>query len=208
MVLALYAIVRYQGHVTGEEFSPTHFQQRTFAFYEIPLIHVQITPIRRTGSTTETARYLRHESLIQSKPGPPQLWHLVHLDRGMIRSTPADAQLLVTQLSLRPQGGLYWKSWSEQHPDRARVFWPVIQRLAVRELYVLVPTLFEIAQQDLGPQELQQTIDRYLRREYRKLIREMQAADRHELADQLLQEASEDFPDAPDWEQLATPHET
>ena len=204
MTLVLFLIVRVQGFVNGEEFSPTDFQQRSFSFYEIPLIGVQITPIRRAGSTTETARYLRQNSLIRSQPGSPPLWHLVRITRRLLGSTPADAQLLVEQLSLQPRREPHWKKWSIEHPEHARVFWPVIQRLATRELYILMPALFEQAQRHQSPSELQEAIDRYLRREYRELILEMRAAGRDELADQLLLEAKEDYPDDFQWTELAT----
>ena len=51
MVAVLFLLIRLQGHVRGVEFAPTHFQQREFSFFEIPLIHVQITPIRRSATT-------------------------------------------------------------------------------------------------------------------------------------------------------------
>ena len=45
-----------QGNISGTEFSPTHFQQRDFGFYEIPLIHLQISPIKRSASTPSTGQ--------------------------------------------------------------------------------------------------------------------------------------------------------
>lgn len=196
--LAMFLIVRIQGYVSGEEFSPVDFQQRHFSFYEIPLIHVQITPIRRVGTTTSTARYLRRNSLLTTPPPTAATWHLVKISRRIVRSTPGDAELLTDQLTFRRDGDPHWKRWSQEHPDQARIFWPVIQRLANRELYILMPELFERAQRSTSADSLQASIDEFLRQEYHELVDEMRAAGRQELAEQLSREAAEDYPDRVD----------
>lgn len=208
LVLVLFIVIRTQGFVTGYEFSPTHFQQRSFSFYEIPLIHLQITPIKRTGSTPKTATYLRQNSLITPYPGTPTTWHLVSISRGLTGSTPADANLLMDQLSLSSGGDEYWRKWSIDHPKLAIVLWPVIQKLAQRELYILMPQVFELAQLEQTPETLQEQIDNQLRRQYRGLIEDMQAANRGELAQSLLAEAVQDYPQDADLKTLRlTPSE-
>lgn len=195
MSLVMWVAVRTQGHVSGQEFSPSHFQVREFHFYEIPLLHVQITPIKRSSQTPTAARYLQQKSLIASPAGPPTSWHLVHLTRGLTGPTPGDAGLLVEQLSLEPTGKSYWRQWSGDHPAQAQLLWPVVQRLAERELYLLIPALLEIAQQEQPAAELKANIARYLRQEYHDLVRDLRAAGRDALAEQLLSEALADYPD-------------
>lgn len=195
LAIVLFLIVRTQGFVSGYEFSPTHFQQRRFSFYEIPLLHLQITPIRRSSDTPPAANYVRQNSLITAPKGVPQVWHLVSISRGVTGSTPADAALLIDQLKMSTGGKDFWRQWSLDHPQHAKVLWPLVQNLAERELYILLPRLFEIAQLDQPVPRLQQRIDDYLKREYAGLIQDMRAADRVELADQLLQEAINDYPD-------------
>ena len=198
LVIVLLIIVRTQGYVSGYEFSPTHFQQRRFSFYEIPLLRIQITPIQRKGDTPATALYVRQNALITPYTGAPTVWHLVSLSRGLTGSTPADANLLVDQLELSPGGKDYWTEWSKDHKNKAKILWPFIQQLAERELYLLIPALFERAQlEPQTPQQLQESIDDYLRNEYVLLIQDMRAADRDDLADQLLAEAQQDYPNDP-----------
>ena len=193
--LILLAVVRLQGHVSGSEFSPSHFQIRGFSFYEIPLLHIQITPIKRSDLTPSTATYIRQKSLIPNPPkGPPQTWHLVTISRGISGTTPADAKLLCDQLSLQADGNDYWRTWSVDHPQRAKRLWPIVQRLAERELYILIPGVLEIARIDQPPAKFSQQADRWLRREYANLVQDMREADRHALADELLKEALSDFP--------------
>ncbi|MGB7328218.1 MAG: hypothetical protein WBD31_25305 [Rubripirellula sp.] len=196
-----FLIIRTQGFVSGSEFSPTHFQKRDFRFYEIPLVHLQITPISRSSSTTQAARYLRQKNLIPVVTGPPDVWHLVQISRGLTGATPLDAQLLTDQLELSLGSDAYWEKWSTDHPKMAKVLWPVVQRLAQRELYVLIPRLMEIAQlqsaTDQSPADLQNAIDQYLPEQYASLIVDLREAGRRELADGVRQEATADYPDAP-----------
>ena len=196
VTLIVLLIVRTQGYVAGREFSPTHFQYRSFHFYEIPLLHIQITPIRRSSSTPSAATYLRQNSLIGPVPkGQPNVWHLVSLRQGVGSMKPADAELLTNQLSLTKDGQSYWRTWSENHPESAKRFWPVIRRIAERELYILMPELFELAQQSPFPEDLSAKIDEHLQREYALLIQDMIDAGRGELAKRLRDEAIEDYPD-------------
>jgi hypothetical protein len=205
--LVILLVIRTQGSISGAEFSPTHFQQRDFRFFEIPLLHLQITPIRRTVSTPTAASYLRQMSLVNVPKGQPVDWHLVSISRGFTGTTDADAKLLIDQLNLNRSGDLYWKTWTTDQPELAAVLWPEIQKLAQRELYILMPRLFEIAQTDRGgsnltAEKLRSDIDSYLIDQYRSLIQDMVAAERVELAETLAAEAKADYPEATNWSSL------
>ena len=204
LLFFLFIVIRTQGSIHGTEFSPTHFQLRSFSFYELPLIHVQLTPIKRTGSTIKTATYVRQNGLIKAATGTPTIWHLVALSRGISGETPADANLLIEHLSLRSGANDYWEQWSIDHPKLAKILWPKIQTLAERELYFLMPTIFEIAMDEDNhvPLKLQTKIDDYLKDQYLTLVRDMQDANRSELAKQLLVEAKADYPESADLNNL------
>ncbi|TWU56890.1 hypothetical protein Poly51_28080 [Rubripirellula tenax] len=196
-VIVGFLVIRTQGYVSGSEFSPSHFQKRDFSFYEIPLIHLQITPIKRSGTTPETAVYLRQTGLIPAATGNPDVWHLVTIQRGLTGRTPADAQLLTDQLELNTGSNPYWKQWCTDHPKLARELWPTIQKLADRELYILMPRMLEIAQNQPSIEALQTEIDKYLKREYAGLIADLKETGRNDLAEALRQEASRDYPGDP-----------
>ena len=187
------------GGVSGTEFSPTHFQVRRFTVQEIPWLKMQISPIRRTSSQLSAAQYLVAQKLIQQPQGPPNQWHLVELLRGGMQQSPADAKLLIDQLELItvPNQGnnAYWHDWSMNEPAKAQVLWPVIQKLAIRELYILLPKIFAHALAAKDDSALRLWIDDYLRTSYGELVTEMRNTDRAELADELLSEAILDFPD-------------
>lgn len=193
-VVVFFVIVRTQGYVAGSEFSPTRFQQREFSFYEIPLLHIQITPIQRSGSTPAAATYVRQTGLIPRLKKTEEDWHLVSISRGLGSEKPRDPKLLMDQLEL---GGNdeYWRTWSKNKPEHAKILWPLIQKLSIRELYLLMPSLFETAQIEQSAAELQASLDAQLQSEYVKLVEDMRAAERDDLADALLSEAMLDYPE-------------
>jgi len=156
IVLFLSGIVLFFGQVEGREFAPSHFEIRRFSFNEIPLLRLQITPIRRVSESSVLQSYLNTSSLITRPPGQPTDWHMIELSRFGVSTQPADAKLLTDFLKIpyygfmmrrgaAAQSDLYWHQWSIRHPKHAAVLWPQIQKLAERELYLLIPDVFQIA---------------------------------------------------------------
>ncbi|QEG43861.1 hypothetical protein [Roseimaritima ulvae] len=185
-----------QGKVRGTEFSPQDFSEREFVFWEIPLVHLQITPIRRSGTINPLTSYLKAQQLIQVPPGgskpSAQTWHLVKLSRGSLPRPPADAEILVNYLE--GDVGARWRQWTIDHPEMAKIFWPLTQKLAKRELYVLMSDLFAITEQADTPAELRQRTGRYLQETYLQIARDLVAAEKPQIAAELLDEAIADFP--------------
>jgi hypothetical protein len=196
-------VVLLFGTVSGTEFSPTHFESRQFTVREIPWLKIQISPIRRSASQSGTARYLIAQSLVRPAPGPPKDWHLVELTRGGMTQSQADAKLLTDQLDLsvynhsQLSSNPYWQDWTINEPAKAKLLWPLIQKLATRELYILMPKLFAIALNASDDRSLQKSIDDYLRTSYFELVNEMRSVERDDLADELLAEAIADYPNDP-----------
>jgi len=192
--LLLFFVVRLLGHVSGEEFSPTHFRTREFSFYEIPVLHWQITPVLQTPNTPNAATYLTQKKWVTPPGSPPKTWHLVKIQRGFSEEQPSDAALLVRQLRASQSGLPVWEQWSTDHPKLAPVLWPTVAKLAERELYILMPRLFEIIRDIDDLPTLKTTLQDYLRDEYTSLVQDMRAANRDELADALLSEVNQDYP--------------
>jgi len=198
------------GWVEGEEFSPRLCQTRRFSYFEVPILQLQVTPITRKSTTPEAARFLTQASWWQTKPpgtsglknSPPAkspvagpTWHLVSVTHGARNAQFDDAALLVQQLRRRDNSGSpYWKNWTKEHPELGKVLWPVIIRLANRELYLMMPPLFECAAASQAADRLQASIDASLRLQYRNVIADTRAAGQEELASELAREASADFP--------------
>lgn len=204
-ILFVGGVTYIQGSVSGTEFAPSHFQTRKFSFHEIPFIHIQLTAVKRSIVSDKAARAIRTSGYITTPRGkPPTTWHLVSLTRGP-STTPAIASLLTEALQIEGNGGTFWQNWTTKHPKSAAVLWPYVQRLADRELYVLVPELLQIARTQAADdgQKLRSSIDAWLVGEYAALIDDMRSADRAELADSLLTEARKDYPNASELKELA-----
>ncbi|OYP34934.1 hypothetical protein CGZ80_12960 [Rhodopirellula sp. MGV] len=199
-VVLVGGVVLFKGNVTGVEFAPSHFQTREFSFYEIPLLHVQISPIRRSVVQDPVSKQLLADSLISFPRGQkPKQWHLVWIRRGPTM-TPAIASLLIQSLSVFDRGGVaFWVDWNKSHPQRAAVLWPQIQKLATRELYVLVPPLLELARTLPGDDDapsLTLAVDEFMVQQNADLVKDLRLANRDRLADEVLQDALADYPDA------------
>lgn len=186
---AVFLIVLLFGRVKGEEFAPTHFQSRSFQYYEIPLVHIQVTPIERKSTTDLVSQHVRSRQYVTVAQGPPEQWDIVELN-----GRPGDAELLTSVLELRQDGKLYWEEWSEDNPQAAQVLWPIVQKLATRQLYVLLPDVFEIARLDPDPQSLKQRIDSFLAPAYADLTEDLAAAGKLEHARTVLDEALAEYP--------------
>ncbi len=77
------------------------------------------------------------------------------------------------------------------------MLWPTIRQLAIRELYILMPQVFDYALGTDNDIELKKQIDDYLRTSYAELVTEMRNAKRDQLANELLKEALYDYPTDP-----------
>ena len=133
----------FAGRVSGVEFSPTHFQIREFHFYEIPLVHLQITPLRRTALSSDTAVHV-NQKFLTVPPSKPDRWDLVRLTRGGIPRDD-DAALLVDLLQTERKGNETWHRWSLDYPAAAAATWPQIAALARQGLYVVIPDVLAVA---------------------------------------------------------------
>jgi hypothetical protein len=144
-VLALMLIMGL-GLVTGEEFSPDTFQQRTFTYYQIPLLRIQITPVFRDSATTGVDRYLSGNGFLASARPSPR-WHVVRAIGAGWGHWIGDAQILCNYLDQTDEQGAYvWLRWSKEHPELAKCLWPTIVELARENLYMFVPELMVLAQ--------------------------------------------------------------
>ena len=197
-------VIRTQGYISGYEFAPSHFEQREFSFYEIPLIHLQITPVKRKDTTPAAATYVRMTTLKNVPRGPATTWHLVSISRGLTGQTVSDANLLLQQLLMDDPNSSYWQTWSKQHPGNSAILWPIIQQLAQRELYVLIPMVFQIAEANSDSStQMQKILDKRLAEEYVTLIKDMREAKNGDIAAELLAEALIDYPSDPELKRLA-----
>jgi len=155
-------VVMIFGSVSGQEFSPAGFRRRTFQYYRIPLIGLQVSPIWRTPSTNELERHLSAARLIPPPAQPATRWDLVEV-QAAIKYHAGDALLLTRYLDTpTDEDELAWLTWTEEHPELAAVLWPAVADTTRRGNYVVVPDLMRLAQQAQQADSFQAEVEQLL----------------------------------------------
>lgn len=194
-VVLVYAVL-YFGSVTGEEFSPDSFKRRRFAYREIPLLGLQITPIRHTDATNDLEKHLLADKLFAVPAQPENRWDLVFASQGQSSIFAGDARILCQYLDAANKDGDHiWLKWSEDHVEMAKVLWPAVAEVARHELYSFIPDLFLLARSASTPEQLQQRIDEALADKYLLVAETLEALDHKDVAEELFAEAIRHAPD-------------
>lgn len=140
--LALMITLSY-GEVSGEEFSPDSLDRRTFTYYELPIVRIQVSAVYRTATTNNLERALAARYFVTA--ADPR-WDLVRIRSRTIGAQRGDAALLCNYLDIAAEGGtLVWQTWTEKRPELAKELWPVVIELARRKQYILIPELMRLA---------------------------------------------------------------
>ncbi len=161
------------GLVSGEEFAPDTFERRSYWYYELPLVQLKLTPVFRSVQQNQLEAALVNDKYITQQP-PPKRWDLVAAQRGGGLWRKGDAQILCHYLDAwdpNPKKNMtsFWETWTSDHPTLAKVLWPEVVTLARRDLYYLIPSLFERALAHEKPQSLQNDLNLILARNYHVL---------------------------------------
>lgn len=193
VVLAVLIATLLFGQHGGEEFCPNTFSRRTFFYFQVPLVGIQVTPIFRDKTTNSLENYLVAHNLI--KTTPTARWDLVRTFGAGSGVVCGDAEILTNYLDASDaDGDLVWQKWSDKHGESAKHLWPPIAELARQQLYIFVPELFELASAESDPQKLARELHKSLARQYLRLAKIQQQLGRHDAALDLLNHARDHDP--------------
>lgn len=163
LTLAVFIATISFGAVHGTEFCPQTFERRSYSYYELPVLGIQVTGERLEDLTGDTEKTIASKGYISTPKGGKQDWHVLFGSRGTRQRRPGDAGILMQYLDATDVGSnLRWEEWTEKHDEQAKILWPALQQLALAELYVFVPDLFEAAKRLSDPAELKAAIDKTL----------------------------------------------
>jgi hypothetical protein len=191
LVLFVLLLTITLGAVHGTEFSPQTFERRSYSRYELPLIGVQVKPEQREDLTTVAETFLTTNKYITPPPkGTKEIWHVVVGSHGTRRLRRGDANILMQYLDAQDGKTTHrWVKWSEDHPQLAKVFWPAVQKLAIHDLYVFLPDLFELTKLHTDPVALKAALDAEVVKRLLFLARRLQDREAHAEAIAVLTEA-------------------
>lgn len=193
LILVVYIATVTFGAVHGTEFCPQTFERRTYSYYELPIVGWQVTGERHEDVTGGTEQAITTNKLLPTATSPKKDWHVLLGSRGTSRRQPGDAGILMSYLDATEEGSnLRWENWTDDAKTRplASVLWPAVQQLALRERYVLIPDLFDLAQQCDDPQTLQAAINKALARRLLAISQTQAKLGRPDIAQKLAAEAS------------------
>jgi hypothetical protein len=159
-LLVFIATVTFGG-VHGTEFCPQTFERRSYSYYELPILRIQVTGERHEDLTGATELCLTSHKYITPAASGKQDWHVLVGSRGTRLRRPGDAGLLIEYLDAKESDDYHrWARWSEEHDALAKVFWPAVQQLAMNEQYVYLPDLFDLTKTIDDSVKLKQEVDR------------------------------------------------
>jgi len=194
-VLLMLAVLVYVtitlGHVRGEEIASETFQRRTFEYFQLPVIELQISGITRTDSTGDLENYLIDKKIIsvaKTKIPPDESirWDLVRGNRFGTVFKRGEAEILCHYLDTHDADQKnVWVEWSKENPKLAKVIWPAVVSVAQQELYILVPELLELATNATDPDVLKTQLTELQFQQYLRVATTQQQLARHELAVEL-----------------------
>ncbi|MHB8971829.1 MAG: hypothetical protein ACYC3X_18275 [Pirellulaceae bacterium] len=168
LLLALVGTLIF-GRVTGEEFAPDTWERRSYTYYELPLVRIQISSVTHQTSRPQLEQDLVDKQYI-SISNPPKRWDLVRSYRRGTLWRQGDAQILCRYLDAQDgDDNNPWFSWTDSHPELATILWPEVAKLAREELYFVTPDLFELAASVTDPGTFRGDLNRVLARRYQEL---------------------------------------
>lgn len=161
--LAVFIATITFGAVHGTEFCPQTFERRSYSYFELPLVGMQVTGEQHEDLTGDTEKTVTSNNYVTTTIGGKQDWHVLVGSKGTRLRQPGNAGILVQYLDATDIGSnRRWENWTEEHAEQAKVLWPAIQQLALAERYVFVPDLFDLAKTINDSAELKAAIDRLL----------------------------------------------
>lgn len=188
-------VVYTYGEISGQEFSPDLFQRRTFSYYELPVLKVQISPIVRLPQPTPVESFLATKTYVTPVKTSTPRWDLVKAQRSDKVFREDDAAILCVYLDMRTNGGkFHWEVWSDAHPELAKVFWKGVSEVVRNQLYTFLPDLVRLATKTEDADELQTEVDGLLVEKYRRLAEWQQQQNNHAIAVEIFTAALDHAP--------------
>lgn len=146
LLVAAVGVWLAMGQIEGVEVCPHTFQLRYFSYWEPPLSPLGFG--KTVSVSDEFAIALSLTGAFAPAPTSQNRWDLVR-DNYSTDWPQRDlgARYLADHFRRSgPGADFYWVQWSRDHLACAARFWPWIRRLAVDELYVVLPELFHYAE--------------------------------------------------------------
>jgi hypothetical protein len=189
VVLTLFSTFQF-GQVRGDEFSPDTLKRRSYSYYQIPLIRLQVTGIDYTDTTGNLESHWTTAKLVTARTVAKPAWHTIQATAGERELPEGDATILFRYLdhNTAPDGET-WLDWSTKKPNAAKILWPAVVQLARDQMYLYVPGLLELAGEADNLAEFTNRVNTYAADSYSQMAGTRHAMQQHAAAVKLYQTA-------------------
>src|SRR6476620_2654488 len=100
------------GAVHGTEFCPQTFERRSYSYYELPIVRIQVTGERHQDLTGDTEKSITTQKFITPQSGGNQDWHVLLGSSGTRLRQPGDAHILMQYLDALDSDNYHrWLEW-------------------------------------------------------------------------------------------------
>ena len=156
LLVALFAIpiLISNTNISGEEFSPQLFQKREFAYRRFPGTKIRISKTKLSPAISPCSKSI----LTHLSSGVQTDWHVSTVQLGGNFQEQGPKILIDYLQSTNADGSNVWDAWSFQNPTLAAVLWPIVQEVALRELYFCIPDLLRNAEIQLDANALRKRL--------------------------------------------------
>ncbi len=140
--------------IGGTEFCPQLFQKRDFYYWRLPG-----TKIRLGSTTLSPAASPCTKSILQTLPlvGATD-WQVAKVRYGTVNRS-LGPEILIDYLEAKDVNGANaWDAWSFRNPKRADILWPIVQQVAIQDIYHCIPELLRTAKSDLAETQLDRNL--------------------------------------------------
>ena len=144
----------FNAGIRGSEFSPQLFQQREFNYRRIPGTKIRLGKTKLSPGISPCSTFI----LTHLVAGTRVDWHVSTVQQGSI-SQELGPKILVDYLSSTDgDGAQVWDAWSSKNSAHAAVLWPIVQQVAIHDLYLCVPDLLRNADRGLDISKFKKTL--------------------------------------------------
>ena len=156
LLVALFAIPMLisSTSISGEEFSPQLFQKREFAYRRFPGTKIRISSTSLSPASSPCSKSI----LTHLSSGEKSDWHVSTVQQGGNFHELGPKILTDYLQSTNADGSNVWDAWSFQNPTVAAVLWPIVQEVAVLELYFCIPDLLRNTDSQLDANTLKKRL--------------------------------------------------
>jgi len=178
--------------ISGQEFCPQLFQKRDFSYWRLPGTKIRIGRTTLFPAVSPCSKFI----LQTLASGATTDWHVATLRYGTV-SRELGAKILIDYLEAKDADGANaWDAWSFKNPQQAAVLWPIVQQVAIHEMYHCVPELLRSAKSEIDVNEF----DKSLRmvclvaaQTKLKALRESKDSDREKILSRWVLELTDDY---------------